>query len=455
MAGETYAVADYLASSQQQQIPQDVVDKMKLLALDTFGCGLLGSRMPWTHRLIDTLEATEQPGPSHVWGTDYRFSAKNAAMVNGSSIHGFEFDDVGAGGHHGSVTLSVAIALAETGMAISGKELISAVVTGVEVAARVSECVGRVPHVTCGFHGPGLYGIFAAVSTASSLLGLDREQSVHAIGNAAQQAGGLMGTHHGGMGKRLLAGRAASAGLFGAELAAHGFTNVDNIFECGYGSFPSAFSGARDTFDLTKLYHGFGEDWESRGVNFKLWACRIPIHPSLEAVKALRREHPLAPDEIEKIVVSMPQGSYKAVGFQYRPTTITSAQLNLQYCLAIMLLENDVSIEQFTEEKIASPEVLDLIKRIEVVYDPALDATGQLISRETELKFTMKDGSELKQMGYQRGTSDDPITWNEIVAKFRKTTRDALPPERADRLIAICEDLDNVEDVRTIAELLV
>ncbi|HVX28864.1 MAG TPA: MmgE/PrpD family protein, partial [Nitrolancea sp.] len=114
MAGETYKVADYLATSRSQQIPADVVDTMKLLALDTIGCGLLGSRMPWTQRLIDTLQATEQPGPAHVWGTDYRFSAKNTAMVNGASIHGFELDDVGAGGHHGSVTMSVAAALVES-----------------------------------------------------------------------------------------------------------------------------------------------------------------------------------------------------------------------------------------------------------------------------------------------------------------------------------------------------
>lgn len=455
MAGETYKIADYIASSQSQQIPDDVVDKMKLLAIDTIGCGMLGSRMPWTQRLVDTFQATDQPGPSHVWGTQYRFSPQNAAMINGSSIHGFELDDVGAGGHQGSVTMSVALALAESGVHVSGRELITAIVTGIEVAARVSECVGRVPHVTCGFHGPGLFGTFAAVGTASSLLGLSREQSVHALGNAAQQDGGLMGTHHGGMGKRLLAGRAAFSGLFAAELALHGFTNVNNIFECGYGSFPSAFSGARDTFDLTKLYDGFGETYRSRGVNFKMWACRIPIHPSLEAVKSLRREHTLVPDEIEKVVVALPEGSFKAVGFPYHPTTITSAQLNLQYCLAVMLLENDVFIDQFTEEKIASPEVLDLVKRIEVVYEPALDKTGELISRETELRFTMNDGTELRERGYQRGTSGDPITHDEIVAKFRKTTRDSLTQENADQVIALCDDLDEIDDVRALSELLV
>jgi 2-methylcitrate dehydratase PrpD len=455
MAGETYKVADYLATSRAQELPADVVDKMKLLALDTIGCGLLGSRMPWTQRLIDTLQATEQPGPAHVWGTEHRFSAKNTAMVNGASIHGFELDDVGAGGHHGSVTMSVASALVESGVRASGKDLMTAVVTGIETAARVSQCVGRVPHVTCGFHGPGLFGTFAAVGTASSLMQLSREQSVHAIGNAAQRAASLMGTHHGGMGKRLLAGQAAYSGLFAAELAAHGFTNVDNIFECGYGSFPSAFSGARDTFDLTKLYEGFGEEWLSRGVNFKVWACRIPIHPSLEAVKKLRKEHTLAPDEIERVVVKLPQGSFRAVGFPYKPTTITSAQLNLQYCLAIMLLENDVFIDQFTDEKIGSPAVLDMIRRVDVTYDPELDAAGGgLMSNETNVNVLLRDGTELHATGNQRGTRGDPVTLDEIVAKFRKTTRDKLNEADANQIIDMCTHLDELDNVAPLFALL-
>lgn len=452
----TRAMAEYIASGRRQSLPPDIVDRTKLLVLDSIGCGLLGSRMPWTHRLIDTLEATESPGPSLIWGTDRRFAAKQAALVNGSAVHGFELDDVGAGGHHGSVTLTAALALAEAGASLNGRELMNSIVTGIEVAARVGECVGRIPHVTCGFHGPGLFGTFAAMATSCAVLDLSADQSVNAIGHAAQQSGGLMGTHHGGMGKRLLAGKAAHSGVFAAELAAHGFTNVDNIFECGYGSFPSAFSGARDTFDLNKLDRGYGEAFLSRGVNFKVWACRVPIHPSLEAVKALRREHRLAPDEIEKVLVKLPEGSYRAVGFPYHPTTITSAQLNLQYCLAIMLLENDVFVEQFTEEKIKSPAVLDMIRRIEVVYDPELDhASGGSISRETRVVITLKDGTELAQTGVTRGTSQgDDVTREEIVDKFRKTSHGSIDAATADRLIAMCDNLDGLTDARELVGVL-
>ncbi len=449
----TRAVAEYIANSHSEPLPDDLIEWMKLLTLDTIGCGMLASQMPWTQRIVDTLVATEAPGPSLVWGTDKRFSAANAAMVNGTAVHGFELDDVGAGSHYGSVTTTVALALAEAGSPLSGKDLIRATVTGIEVAARVFECVGRVPHVTCGFHGPGLFGAFAAAGVAGYVLNLDVDQCVHAIGNVAQFTGGLMGTHHGGMGKRLLAGKAAHSGTIAAQLAAHGFTNVDNIFESGYGSFPSAFSGGRDTFDLEKLRAGLGDEFRAYDVNFKVWACRVPIHPSLEAVKKLRETHEINPDEIERVDVALPEGSFKAVGFPYTPTTITSAQLNLRYCLAIMLLENDVFVGQFTEEKIRSPRVLDLVSKTHVRHDPALDnAPGGTIARDTTVEITLASGEVLRQRGTVRGYEGNPVTREEVVEKFRKMTHDRLDPIRVEHVIHLCDSLQDVPDARVLVE---
>jgi aconitate decarboxylase len=451
----TRAVGEYIANSHQEAVPDDLVEWMKLLTLDTLGCGLLASPFPWTQRIVDTLDATEAAGPSLVWGTDKRFSPANAVMANGTAVHGFELDDVGAGSHYGSVTTTVALALAEAGSELSGKDLIRATVTGIEVAARVQECTGRIPHVTCGFHGPGLFGAFAAMATGAYVLKLDAAQTVNAIGNVAQFTGGLMGTHHGGMGKRLLAGKAAHSGTMAAQLAAHGFTNVDNIFECGYGSFPSAFSGARETFNLENLTAGFGTEYRAYGVNFKVWACRVPIHPSLEAVKQIRQERELRAEDVERVEVALPEGSYKAVGFEYSPTTITSAQLNLQYCLAIMLLENDVFIEQFTEEKIADPRVLDLVSKIHVRHDPDLDnAPGGTIARDSIVEITLRNGERVKQRGTVRGYEGNPVTPDEVIEKFRKTSRNRITAEQQDRAIDLCMRLDELSDARELVQLL-
>ena len=222
----THALAEYIAGSTFDQLPQPIVEHVKLLVLDTIGVGVFGASLPWSERLRATAQAMEAPGRVSVWCTPLSFSAPTAAMINATAVHAFELDDVGPGGHNGSVTLTSALAMAEHRGGLSGAGLINAVVVGIETAARVNQSVGRVPHEGMGFHGPGLYGTFASVASAACALGLDADAVVHALGHAGQQAASLMFTHHGGMGKRMLAGQAARAGTFGALLAANGFTTA-------------------------------------------------------------------------------------------------------------------------------------------------------------------------------------------------------------------------------------
>ncbi len=449
----TAQLAEFVADLKFEALPPAVVDHARLLALDTFGCGLLGSRTPWSRILLDTLREVEGPGDALVWGTDVRLSAPSAALVNGTAVHGFEVDDVGPGGHNGSVVLTSALALADHFGGVSGKDLITAMVAGIEVAARVQECVGRTPQVRFGFHGPGLLGTFGAAAAAARTLGLNREQVVHALGHAGQQAAGLMAVQHGGMGKRLLAGKAAHSGVLAALLAARGFTNVPNIFECEYGGFCSAFSGGQATYDLSKLVRGLGEEWFTPRVLFKMWACRVPIHPPLEALRALRREHPLPPEEVAEVTVWLDEGAVKAVGFPWTPTTVTSAQLNLAYCCAVFLLEDDVFIDQFREEKLADPRVLDLAARVKAVHDPALEG-GPGLGRRARVQVRLRDGTVLTALGEVRGGPENPITRADVEAKFRKFTRGVLSPAAQDRFIETCDRLETLADTAELADLL-
>ena len=240
----TRALAENISQSAFSKLPASVVEYAKLLVLDTIGVGIYGASLPWSERLRATAQAMEAPGKVSVWCTPLAFSAPTAAMINATAIHAFELDDVGPGGHNGSVTLSSALAIAQHTGKLSGAELINAVVTGVEAASRVNDSVGRIPHEGLGFHNPGLMGTFASVASAACALRLSADDIVHALGHAGQQAASLMFTHHGGMGKRLLAGQAARAGVHGPELAmpvSHFFTElgrrgmlpVDRITEIG------------------------------------------------------------------------------------------------------------------------------------------------------------------------------------------------------------------------------
>jgi aconitate decarboxylase len=450
----TRVLADYIIASRDVPLPADLIERMRLLVLDTVGCGIHGAGLPWSRAVARAVAATQPPGPALVWGTATRLGAVDAALVNGTSVHAFELDDVGAGGHHGSTTLTVALALAESGHPLSGAATLRAVVAGIEVAARVSECLGHEPQVRCGFHLPSVIGTFAAAATASWVLGLDSAQCRHALGTAAQLASGLMGTQHGGMGKRLAAGNAAQAGLRAAQLAAYGVTSTDDIFECGYGSFPAAFSGGRSTYDLTKLVDGLGAGYRGYDVNIKLWACRVPIHASLEAMSSLTRAYPFGPSEIARVRVALPTAAHKAVGFRYVPGSAASAQLNLRYCVAVLLLQGDVSLDEFADELLARPDLLALVERIEVIADPGLDGSGGGFMAETVVQVTLTSGQTMTAKGRARGPHHEPVTRADVVAKFGKTTRPALDEQRRAQIVEACTAFDQIADVTAFCRLL-
>jgi aconitate decarboxylase len=450
----TRGLSEFVADLKFEDIPRDVVDRMKLLVLDTIGAGLLGAGMPWSVRMRKTVEDMEAPGDGSIWGTRLSFSAPTAALVNGTAVHGFEIDDVGAGGHNGSVTLTSILPLAQHRGGISGKDIITATTAGIEVASRVGKCVGGIPHTGMGFHGPGLMGTFASAGSSARALRLSADQCVDTLGHAGQQAASLMFTHHGGMGKRMLAGQAARAGVFGALLAANGYTNAPNVFEAEYGGFPAAHTGNRrpPAYDLTELTKGLGTEWQSRGVNFKMWACRVPNHATLEAIRGLRKQHDIPADDIGSVEIRLGKGSYQNVGWAYTPTTITSAQLNLYYVSSLMLLENDVFVDQFTGGKISSPRVLDMVSRVHVMHDPGMDEQGY---SGTPVKISMRNGTVYETVGHVRGSGgDDPITKGDVLTKFRKMTQAFWSQATQDQAISLCDNLENLDDTSALTSLL-
>jgi aconitate decarboxylase len=443
----TRALAENIANSSFAKLPASVVEFAKLLVLDTLGVGMYGATLPWSERLRATAQAMEAPGKVSVWCTPLAFSAPTAAMINATAVHAFELDDVGPGGHNGSVTLSSALAMAQHTGKLSGAELINALVTGVETASRVNDSVGRIPHEGLGFHNPGLMGTFASVASAACALRLSADDIVHALGHAGQQAASLMFTHHGGMGKRLLAGQAARAGTFAALLAQNGFTNAPNVFEAEYGGFCSAHTGNRTpaAYDLTQITRDWGTHYRTEKIRFKMWATRVPNHGTCEAIRAIRKQHPVPADQIKEVRIRLGRGYLQNVAWAYTPTTITSAQLNLYYVCAIMLLENDVFTAQFTEEKIRDLKVLDLIKRIHISNDPALDGTGYVEGNPVEIELT--DGKVLSAWGKARGDKDNPVHYEDVAEKFAKLTTGQLTLPQQKQIIELCGRLETLPDV--------
>ena len=190
---------------------------------------------------------------------------------------------------------------------------------------------------------------------------LDAEQTVHALGIAGTQAAGLMAAQYGAMVKRMHAGRSAQSGLYGALLAKDGFTGIVDVFEAPYGGFCTTFSRSQDRFKLEELSAGFGERFETMGIALKFYSCVGSNHTTLDAIRDIRKRRPFTLAELDKIVVHGSQVTADHVGWPYKPEGLTSAQLNLPYCVATLLLEGECFVDQFTEAAVADQARIDAV----------------------------------------------------------------------------------------------
>src|SRR5499433_4005892 len=373
----TRRIADFVSQLRFEQIPEPVRERGKLLVLDSLGCAIYGAKLEWCRILQQTFGDLDASRTTSIWGTAERLSSTNAALVNGTQVQGFELDDVHRDGvlHCGAVTLPALIAVAESHADLSGSDFLAAAVAGYEIGPRVGRCMGQ-EHIGQGWHSGATLGVFSAAAGAARGLKLDPEQTVHALGIAGTQAAGLMAAQYGAMVKRMHAGRSSQSGLYGALLAKAGFTGIRDVFEAPYGGFCTTFSRSTDRFNMDALSAGLGSDWEAMRVALKFYSCVGSNHTTLDAIRDIRARRPFKLDELDKIVVHGSQVTVDHVGWPYRPEGLTSAQLNLPFCVATLLLEGDVFVDQFKPEAVDDPARIALSRKVEVVHDPEITALG-------------------------------------------------------------------------------
>lgn len=451
----TRALAEYVAAIRYEDIPAEVLTRLKLLILDSLGCGLFGAGLEWSRILQDTLTAVDR-GTTRVWGTALTLSSPHAALVNGTQIQGFELDDVHRQGvlHVGAVTLPGLIAIAEGHRRMDGREFLAAALAGYETGPRVGMCMGQ-EHIGQGWHSGATVGVYAGAAAGARALGLSADQTVHALGIAGTQAAGLMAAQFGAMVKRMHAGRSAQSGLYGALLASRGLTGIMDVFENPYGGFCSTFSRSTDRFDLEELRSGLGDRYETLRIALKFYSCVGSNHTTLDAIRAIRARHPFTNDELREIVVHGSQVTVDHVGWDYRPEGLTSAQLNLPYCVATLLIEGDVFVRQFTEAALADPERLALLKKVRVVHDPEITALGSKFRHKVRVDVHYADGSvETETREAPVGSEASFASESEIIAKFGKLTAGVLPDDRCDALIEAVLRAEKLPDAARISQLM-
>jgi 2-methylcitrate dehydratase PrpD len=452
----TRGIAQFVSTLTYDAIPEEVRTRIKLLMLDSLGCALYGADLEWTRILQQTLGAVDSTRACAVWGTSQKLSAPHAALVNGTQVQGFELDDVHRAGvlHVGAVVLPALVAITEVKPGMSGREFIAAAVAGYEIGPRVGLCMGP-EHIAQGWHSGATLGVFSAAAGAARGLKLDVEKTVHALGIAGTQAAGLMAAQYGAMVKRMHAGRSSQSGLYGALFAEAGFTGIANVLESEYGGFCTTFSRSHDRFRLEELTAGFGQVWQTMGVALKFYACVGSNHTTLDALRDMQKERPYRADEVQKVVVRGSQVTMDHVGWKYVPQGLTSAQLNLPYCVGTYLLEGDCGVDQFTEDKVADPDRMALAEKVEVHHDPEITAKGARFRHMVRVELHLKNESRMERtVEAPRGSEQKFGTEADIVEKFDKLAAKALPRARVEELRDAMLGLEKLSDTNRIAVLL-
>src|SRR5215471_1440039 len=452
----TRGIAEFIAGLTYQRIPADVITRIKLLILDSFGCAVYGSELPWSRILLTTLRGLDQTQACAAWGTGERLSAPHAALVNGTLVQSFELDDVHRAGvlHVGAVTLPALIAVAELRPGMTGRDFLCAAVAGYEIGPRVGLCMGP-EHIGQGWHSGATVGVFSAAAGAAAGLRLSVDQTVHALGIAGTQAAGLMAAQYGAMVKRMHAGRAAQSGLYGALLAEAGFTGIVDVFESPYGGFCTTFSRSHDRFNLAELTAGLGERFEARGVALKLYSCVGSNHITLDAIRLIAARRPFGAEDVAKITVHGSQATVDHVGWPYKPQGLTSAQMNLPFCIATLLAEGNVFVDQFSDAAVTDPRRIALAAKVDVVHDPAITARGAKLRHmvRVDVQFT-DDTLESETVEAPRGSEQKFASEADVVEKFRKLAGRCCSDAQAARIVELVLGCDKLADIGVLVSAL-
>jgi aconitate decarboxylase len=447
----TPALAKWASELTLAAVPVEVVSHLKTCLLDSIGCGLYGALQPWGRIAADVVVGFSGGGRSSLFARRDKVSPSDAALANGTAIHGFELDDahVASSLHPGAVAFPASLAIAEA-QGASGEQLLTVLAVGYETGLRLGVCAG-LAHSTSGYHVTGTVGAVAAAAAAGRALALGPTQLAHALAIGATQAGGLYVARLGAMTKRFHAGRAAQSGILAACLAQRGFTGSLDALEAPFGGFLSTL---RAQFDPASMLDGLGDYWETARVGLKAYAACASAHTTIDGVRELRSRG-LHAENLQRLTVRMSRKGYINIGWPYHPCDVMTAQMNGSYAAAVTLIDGDAFIDQYDERRLCDPAILALLPHIHFLHDPDLDEGGAIKRHAVKIEAVLRDGRVLSsEIEQRRGSPDRPLSIAEVEEKFRRLAAVALAPSAADDLVGLVAMLEHQSDLGRLIHLM-
>ncbi len=447
----TERLAAYAAAFRFEQLPPKAVDEAKLVLLDTIGTTLLGSLPKYaSSRLVgDFVRQLGGVPECTVIGRGFKTSVANAALANGTM--GYAADAEGGGiwrQHIAAIVVPTVLTVGEKERA-DGKTTIAALALAYDVAGRIDKASDPHTFYPHSFHPSAVYGHFAAATATAHFLKLDKATFVNALGLAGLNAGGLMTwvndpTENS---RPYPCGMAAHCGVMAAYLAQLGMGGPLGILDANTFTIYDAFSGAMHLEELTQ---GLGEDfWITRRGGFKRYPCCGDLFSGLDGLIKIVTEHDLRPDDILEIVHHVHSG--RAPVIDNNPLRSHCSQYILAVAAVRRGIDSDTILVDLRE---IDPVIRGMATRTHLVGD-AEKLVPELGQGAAVVDVTTRDGRHFREVVPRwRGHEQNPLSRAEIDEKFFTLATARILRERAERVSALVDELENLDDIGRLMELL-
>src|SRR6516164_8182319 len=433
------AIAKFLNGLKLEDVPQAVVQKTKLVLLDTLGVALASSTMDFGRMVMNVAQKLGGPSSSRLIGSSLKVAAANAVMANGTLAHGLDYDDTleEAIVHTGCCAGITALAAGEE-VGANGAKVLEAAIAGTEVMCKVGLVAPGKFHAR-GFHPTAICSTFGAAAAAGKLYGLNANQWIDAFGLCGSQSSGIIEyLADGTWTKRIHPGWSAHGGIIATLLAKEGFRGPAKVLEGTHGFF-SAFGG-KNQYDFEKIFE-LGRRWEIPRLTFKSYPCGSISHPYMDCALRIKQKYSPAPDQIAEVVCRTAEGPvhrlWEPLADKQKPVSSYGAKFSLPYSIAVMLIRGQAGLEEFSEVAIRDPGLLELAAKIRYELDPSIDYPRHF---EGHVQVKMKNGTiYTEDQLHPRGGYEDPLPPEEIEAKFRTNARLALAESRVEKVVKLVQ----------------
>ncbi len=460
-----YVFSGLMTSYTSDQLPADVVELTRRQILDMTGVTLGGSSRPGIQELAELTTHWGGKTESSLICFGAKVPAPAAAQVNASMGHALDYDDTGAGPTHPSVVIvPTCLAVAEQQGGCSGRDFIAAVALGTDMMCRMGQAfrsgqkglaVGG--HPGAGWHLTTLYGYIAAAAVSARLMGLDKKQSLNAMGIAYHQCSGNgQCVTEGALTKRMGPGFAARGGITAAFMAQKGITGAEQCLEGEVGLFNLYHRGEYDPVPLT---HNLGTDFLGRTVSMKSYPCCKGTHGFTNAALDLVRTENIDPSQIREIAIYCSDATSVLISpreKRCRPKTPVDAQFSIPWAISSILAHKKVGLADFFEAAINDPELLGLTEKVRVIEDPEIPGTTEMPGGR--ITVTMADGAAFTMETREgAGPEEQPLPLDIYISKFRDCVSHAARPvsdQRINTLIDHIRDLEQLDNIQTLIDLL-